>query len=93
MLGYWRAEDVIQRNVDPAAGDKPSHEHLSSLRESHLQELAQRVGFEYARLARLSISEAMRDSRFAERRPVPTDLSWLPALAALLVLCGGSCRM
>ena len=87
VLGYWRAEDVIQRNVDPALGDKPSQEQLSSLREPHLQELAQRVGFEYARLARLSsVSEAMRDSRFAQHRPVPTDLSWLPAIGALLVL-------
>jgi mxaL protein len=87
VLGYWRAEDVIQRNVDPALGDKPSQEQLSSLREAHLQELAQRVGFEYARLARLSsVSEAMRDPRFAQRRPVPTDLSWLPAIGALLVL-------
>jgi len=87
VLGYWRAQDVIQRNVDPAAGDKPSHEHLSSLRESHLQELAQRVGFEYARLVKpTSVSEAMREARFAERRPVATDASWLPALAALMVL-------
>ena len=87
VLGYWRADDVIQRNVDPAAGDKPSLEHLSSLREPHLQELAQRVGFEYARLARLSsVSDAMRDSRFAQRRPVATDLTWLPAIAALIVL-------
>jgi len=45
------------------------------------------VGFEYVRLARLSsVSEAMRDARFAQRRPVPTDLSWLPAIGALLVL-------
>lgn len=87
VLGYWRAEDVIQRNVDPALGDKPSQEQLSSLREPHLQELAQRVGFEYARLARLSsVSEAMRDSRFAQRRSVPTDVSWLPAIGALVVL-------
>ena len=87
VLGYWRPEDVIQRNVDPAAGDKPSQEHLSSLREPHLQELAQRVGFEYARLVRpSSISEAMRDARFAQRRSVPTDLSWLGTIAALIVL-------
>jgi mxaL protein len=87
VLGYWRPEDVIQRNVDPAAGDKPSLEHLSSLRESHLQELAQRVGFEYARLGKASsVSDAMRDVRFAQRRPVATDFSWVPALAALLVL-------
>jgi mxaL protein len=92
VLGYWRAEDVIQRNVDPTLGDKPSQEQLSSLREPHLQELAQRVGFEYARLARIaSVSEAMRDARFAQSRPVPTDLSWLPAIGALLVLVWRFC--
>jgi len=87
VLGYWRAEDVIQRTVDPSAGDQPSQEHLSSLREPHLQELAQQVGFQYARLARPSaLSDALRDSRYAQRRPVATDLSWLPAIAALLLL-------
>jgi mxaL protein len=87
VLGYWRAEDVIQRNVDLSAGDQPSQEHLSSLREAHLQELAQRVGFQYARLARPSaVSDAMRDSSFAQRRSVATDLSWLPAIGALLAL-------
>jgi mxaL protein len=87
VLGYWRAEDVIQRNVDLSAGDQPSQEHLSSLREAHLQELAQRIGFQYARLARPSaVSDAMRDSRFAQRRSVATDLSWLPAIGALLAL-------
>jgi mxaL protein len=87
LLGYWRAEDVIQRNVDTAAGDQPSREQLSALHEPHLQALAQRVGFEYVRLARLSsLSEAMRETRFAQRRPVATDFEWIPALIALLVL-------
>jgi mxaL protein len=86
--GFWRAEDVIQSDLDPASGNaRPASEHLSSLREPHLQMLARQVGFEYARLTRVSqVSEAMLDSRFAQRRPVPTDLSWLPALAALTLL-------
>lgn len=87
VVGYWGAHEVVQRHVDLAAGDQPSREHLSALREPHLKALAQRVGFEYTRLARLSsVGEAMRDARFAERRPVATDLSWIPALVALLVL-------
>lgn len=87
VRGYWRAEDVVQRNVDPAMGDEPSREQLSSLREPHLKEIARRVGFDYARLARLSsLSEAMRDSGFAQRRPAATDVSWIPALVALLLL-------
>jgi mxaL protein len=87
VTGYWRAQDVVQRNVDLTAGDRASREHLSSLREPHLRELARRVGFQYARLARLSsLSEAMRDSNFARRTPVATDIYWIPTLIALLIL-------
>ena len=84
--GYWRAEDVVQTESEAGAASA-SREHLSALREAHLQTLAKQVGFEYARLTRPSqIAEAMRDSRFAQRRPVPTDLYWLPATAALILL-------
>jgi len=64
-----------------------SHEELSELREPHLRTLAQEVGFEYTHLASLeSIDAAMQDSRFARRRPAPTELGWMPTLAALLML-------
>ena len=87
-IGYWRAEDVIQRQSESEGGAAGvSREHLSGLREPHLQRIAQRVGFEYAHLVTpTTISEALRDSRFAQVRPVPTDLYWLPAGAALLIL-------
>lgn len=86
LVGYWRAEDVVQ--VAGSDGDGAAErEHLSALRERHLRALAQQVGFEYARLAGPeSISEAMRDPRFARARPVPIDLYWLPVAAALLLL-------
>src|SRR5262249_18662712 len=86
--GYWRAEDVIQSDGDAAGGvTSGSREHLSAVREPHLQALARQVGLEYARLTRTSeIAEKMRDSRFGRRRPVPTDLAWLPAAAALVLL-------
>lgn len=86
VIGYWRAEDVIQVDSSPDDG-AASREHLSALRERHLRALAQRVGFEYARLiGPASISEAMRDPRFARARPVPIDLYWVPVAAALLLL-------
>ena len=87
-LGYWRAQDVIQSLGEaPDANANQNREHLSALREPHLQTIAQQVGFEYARLVRpSSVSDAMRDSRFAQHRLVPTDLYWVPAMAALLVL-------
>ncbi len=87
-LGYWSARDVIQRLGGPAdAKSSPNREHLSALREPYLKSIAQQVGFEYARLSKpASVSEAMLDSRFAYRKPVPTDLYWIPAASALLVL-------
>jgi mxaL protein len=86
--GFWRSNEVIQLDRSAAKGTAGvSHEHLSELREPHLRELAQRVGFEYARLTGpASIANAMRNPRFGERRPAPTDLSWLAATAALALL-------
>jgi len=34
----------------------------------------------------------MRDGRFARRAAVPTDLYWLPAMAALNCWYGGFCH-
>ena len=87
-LGYWRADEVVQRKNNSGEDTRAEgNEHLSSLREVHLQKLAQQVGFEYARLdGPSSLSDAMRDRRFAQRGPVPTDLYWLPAMAALILL-------
>jgi mxaL protein len=86
--GYWQEKEVIQRIVDtPGAGTVGNREHLSALHESYLQAIARQIGFEYARLNQLSsLSAAMRDPRFARRKPVATDISWVPAAAALLLL-------
>jgi mxaL protein len=87
-IGYWRAFEVMQLDYGStkrSAND--GREHLSALREPYLRDLAVRVGFDYARLSNLdSMSEAMRDKRFAARRPIPTELQWLPLLAALILL-------
>jgi mxaL protein len=87
-IGYWRSFEVMQLNY--TSSNRSIHdgtEHLSALREPYLKELARRVGFDYARLTGVeSIGNALRDPRFARRRPVPTDLSWLPILAALALL-------
>ncbi|HEY5755957.1 MAG TPA: vWA domain-containing protein [Steroidobacter sp.] len=84
--GYWRADEVIQPS---AYGNTtaPPIEHLSGLREPHLRALADQLGFNYSRLTDpASLSEALRDQRFARRRPAPTDLFWLPASIAVLLL-------
>ena len=65
----------------------PGLHHLFEQNRAWLESIAQQVGFEYARLSKpASVSEAMLDSRFAYRKPVPTDLYWIPAAAALLIL-------
>jgi mxaL protein len=86
--GFWRAEDVDQGSANAKKpGAAGSHEHLSNLHEAHLQSLAEQVGFEYATLSDLaSLGNVILDSRFAQRRPTPTDLSWLPACVALFLL-------
>jgi len=84
--GYWQADEVIQPS---AFGDTraPATEHLSGLREPHLRALADQLGFNYARLSGLtSLSATLRDPRFARRRPTPTDLFWLPAALAVVLL-------
>jgi mxaL protein len=85
-LGFFRAEDVIQQDsVNPAPGG--GREHLSGLREPHLKALASQVGFDYLRLEDIAgLLRAMRDPRLAQQRPVATDLYWLPASLALLLL-------
>lgn len=87
-LGFWSADEVIQPDHAPSQ-DTPglSREHLSALREAYLRGLARELGLEYGHLTdEASLGQAMRDTRFARRVPVPTDLSWLPAALALLVL-------
>jgi len=85
-IGVWGANDVIQL-VSEDGTRVVSKEQLSSLREPHLRALAGRVGFDYMRLTTEgSIREAMFDQRLVRRDKAPTDLTWLPVSAALLLL-------
>lgn len=84
--GFWRPDEVIQSEA-AVDGATPGLEHFSALREQHLMRLAEVVKLDYARLTdQESLIDAMTDSRFARRRQVPTDLSWLAAALALLLL-------
>jgi mxaL protein len=86
--GYWRSYEVIQAvSTEGGSDSKVLREHLSGLREAHLQELAKLVKFGYARLANeASLSTAMKDPRLARKRKVATDVYWLPVGLALLLL-------
>lgn len=82
--GYWAAADVVQRFE---GGSGTAHEHLSELRETHLQDLAKLMGVGYQRLGTpASLGSALLDPALARPEPVATDLRWLPALLALLLL-------
>jgi mxaL protein len=85
--GFWRADEVLQPGEVMPGSKLPGMEHLSALREPHLREVARQVGFSYARMSSLeSIAHAMLDERFVRRAKAATDLYWIPALAALLIL-------
>lgn len=84
-IGYWRAADVQQRTA--ADGLPRSHEHLSELREPHLRMLAGRTGLAYAALRDpQALARLMRDPRLARPVRVATDLYYVPAAMALLLL-------
>jgi mxaL protein len=62
-------------------------EHLSSLKEAHLQVVAQATGLQYRRLRdSADLSAIMRAPQLARALRVPVSWRWLPALAALLLL-------
>ncbi|MBC5782206.1 VWA domain-containing protein [Ramlibacter sp. USB13] len=84
-VGYWRAADVQQRAAPD--GQPRAHEHLSELREPHLRMLSDRTGLAYAALRDpAALARWMRDPRLAHPVSVPTDLSAVPAVLALLLL-------
>ncbi|MDF3838618.1 VWA domain-containing protein [Cupriavidus basilensis] len=87
-IGYWRADEVVQLDaVSGAAVPGQSREHLSALHGEHLASLARQAGLGYRRLgAPGALTGALLDGRLAHREPARTDLRWLPALLALLLL-------
>ncbi|GAA0765738.1 MxaL protein [Ideonella azotifigens] len=80
--GFWTADEVVQR---PGVGQ--GIEHLSRREDDYLQSLAVGMGLGYAPLTDPGVlKRAMLDSQLAWRQPVETDLRWLPAGLALLLL-------
>ena len=86
-IGFWRSDEVKQPGDIIEGSQVRGAEHLSALREPHLQEVARQVGFGYERLNNPeAIARVMLDRRFARREKALTDLYWIPALLALLLL-------
>ncbi|HEX7034272.1 MAG TPA: hypothetical protein VF210_00775 [Pseudomonadales bacterium] len=62
-------------------------EHLSSLKEGYLQQLAAETGLDYLRASSPdAFVRALLDPRHATRRPVRTRVAWIPAALGLLCL-------
>lgn len=62
-------------------------EHLSSLRERHLQELATQTGLDYVRIeSPLEFVESLDIEKYARRTPVLSDMGWIPATLAFISL-------
>ena len=62
-------------------------EHLSSLRESYLRQLAGETGLDYLRATTgETFTRALLDSRYADRRPLQTNVAWIPVALSLLCL-------
>lgn len=60
-------------------------EHLSSLRETYLQQLAGETRLDYFRPnTPQQLADWLTGSTFADQKPVETDLRWLPGILALL---------
>ncbi len=89
-MGYWHADEVIQRRTASGTPVPDSHEQLSEVHEPYLRKLAREVGFQYLHLSSPdSIRQAMLDTRFAERKPAPSNLSWVAGVFALVALLAG----
>ena len=62
-------------------------EHLSSLRESYLQQLAVETGLDYLRTTTPeAFADALLESRYATRQSIETNVAWVPAALSLLCL-------
>lgn len=80
-------EGYNARNAPFGSAAVQGSEHLSSLKESYLRELAGESGLGYHRLeAAEGLIEAWSAPEFAEIRPTATDLRPWPAALALAAL-------
>jgi mxaL protein len=77
-----------EKMVGEEEDDAPTGtEHLSSLKEEYLQVLARDAKLDYRRLARRSdMVAALQSPQLRRPLAIDTDLRWIPALVALLLL-------
>ncbi|MDQ3259525.1 MAG: VWA domain-containing protein [Pseudomonadota bacterium] len=77
-------------NDGPLPPPKARTEHLSSLKEAYLQQLAGETGLGYARLTLpANLANLLSEAKMGQQHRISTPISWFPALLALtsLVIC------
>jgi mxaL protein len=100
-IGVWGQDDVLQappqpswaEPSQPAQGDPKvtlGTEHLSSLKQAHLRELAALTGLRYVRLEPTTdVAALLQGGRATRLRRVPVDVRMPLAAAALLLVVLG----
>ncbi len=74
-------------NSDLKAKIQAGQEHLSSLHEAYLIELAEETDVNYHRLTGVDkLAEFLTQAKFAQKKSILSDLHWLFGLAALLLI-------
>lgn len=74
-------------DADETVKKKNPTEHLSSLKEAYLKQLAQENGLGYVRLTLpADLVKLLSTNHIAQRASVPTTIAWIPALFALVSL-------
>jgi len=91
IIGYWLQNEVKRLDHQPptnrAAMKQNDRIYRSLLHEAELKQLAGTLGLSYHRLATVErFSEALRSVDMADRRVVATDIRWLLALSALILI-------
>ena len=94
MIGYWQQNEVKrlgrQSPSFQAAMEQKDRIYRSLLHETELRQLAGTLGLRYHRLTTAEhLSEALRSTDMAEQRVVETDIRWLLALSALMLIVAG----
>jgi len=86
-LNPEKIEGYDARNAPFGRAAVTGSEHLASLRESYLQQLAAEAGLRYERLTDTgALSEALQTPGFAVQKQVAADVRWKAAVVALALL-------
>lgn len=79
-------EGYVPRNAPWGRSAKTGTEHLSAVRETHLQAMAGKADFGYVRLDDdAAMYRALTPGAWAEMRTRPTDIRWIFTAAALVL--------